>query len=56
MKTEIEIKLREEKYTFTEFMKKFFPDYIIQKKEEFSDLCDGCDPVENPLCDRCVGV
>lgn len=46
---------KEQKYTFTEFMKKFFPDYLVQKKYEIGDLCKDCSPLDSPLCSICLG-
>ena len=56
---------QEDIHSFSEYMLKYFPKRTPDKdfldlyraiyKEEPPDFCKDCDPVENPLCNRCLG-
>jgi len=30
--------------------------FLISQIMSKSNICDDCDPVNNPLCDRCIGA
>ncbi len=34
----------------SEMMKKYFPENIV-----ISSICDDCDPIDNPGCNKCIG-